>query len=48
MQAQVNKLEAIPTWELVKRPTGAKVLLGKWVYNVKYNLDNNVKDFQAC
>jgi hypothetical protein len=48
MQAQVNKLEAIPTGELVKRPSGAKVLTGKWVYNIKCDLDNNVKDFQAC
>jgi hypothetical protein len=48
MQAQVNKLEAIPTWELVERPPGAIVLPGKWVYDIKCDLDNNVKDFQAC
>jgi hypothetical protein len=33
--------------QLVERPPGAKVLPGKWVYDVKCDLDNNVKDFRA-
>jgi hypothetical protein len=35
MKHQMDQLESLNTWDLVDRPSGARVLPGKWVYDLK-------------
>ncbi|EED11570.1 hypothetical protein TSTA_008660 [Talaromyces stipitatus ATCC 10500] len=48
MQDQVEKLRANETWKLVPKPkNSAKILPGKWVYDVKADDESNVTEFRA-
>lgn len=44
----MKKLQANETWKLVPKPrNGAKILHGKWVYDVRDDTDGNVTEFRA-
>lgn len=43
MQEELTALEAINTWELVPRTTNMNIIGTKWVFNVKYKVDNTIE-----
>ncbi|KAJ5561635.1 hypothetical protein N7461_000396 [Penicillium sp. DV-2018c] len=48
MQVQIDKLKAANAYELAPMPPrGSTILPGKWVYDLKVDKDNVVKEFRA-
>jgi hypothetical protein len=47
MKEEMSSHEANKTWELVPRPTKAKVLDNRWVYKVKHNPDASLERLKA-
>ena len=47
MQAEYDSLMDNNTWTLVNEPEDQQVLLGKWVYKVKYGADGQVDKLKA-
>lgn len=47
MQSEYDGLIVQGTWELVDLSPGRKAIKSKWVYNIKYDKDNNVDCYKA-
>ena len=47
MEEEIQGKLANRAWEVVKRPTGARVHKSKWVYAIKYNNDGSVEKIKA-
>ncbi|RYE04909.1 MAG: hypothetical protein EOP33_08175, partial [Rickettsiaceae bacterium] len=47
MQVEIEDLIKSNTWSIIKRPSNASVIKGRWVLNKKYNLDNTIKKYKA-
>ena len=42
MATQINKIKSMNTYEVVDRPAGARVIPGKWVFDLKVNTESIV------
>jgi histone deacetylase 1/2 len=47
MTEEYSALIANNTWELVRRPSGANIVTGKWVYRHKYRADGSLERYKA-
>ena len=47
MKHEFDALQANRTWTLVPRPSGARVISGKWVFKHKLNPDGTLERYKA-
>ncbi len=47
MDDEVKSLEANHTWDLGDTPKNHKILRGKWVYKLKYEIERNINRYKA-
>ncbi|KAI2990675.1 hypothetical protein CBS147482_9130 [Aspergillus niger] len=47
MDTQIDKIQNMGIYEIMNRPSTARVIPGKWVYDLKINTDGFVTQFRA-
>ena len=47
MQREYDALIENGTWKLVERPKDQHVLIAKWVFKRKRDIDGNIKQYKA-
>jgi len=47
MEAQIANITEVKAYKVVDRPSNARILPGKWVYDVKAESDGYVAEFRA-
>ncbi|OQD64944.1 hypothetical protein PENDEC_c109G01477, partial [Penicillium decumbens] len=47
METQIGKITDAQAYKVVDRPSNARILPGKWVYDVKGDIDGYLKEFRA-
>jgi hypothetical protein len=48
MEEEYDAFIANNTWDLVPRPVGSNVVIGKWVFKQKFNSDGTLEQYKAC
>ena len=47
MEEEMRALVENENWDLVDAPKGVKPIGCRWVYKVKYNIDNSINKYKA-
>ncbi|KAI2966591.1 hypothetical protein CBS147324_7348 [Aspergillus niger] len=47
MTTQIDKIKSMKTYDIVDRPAGARVIPGKWVFDLKVNTEGVIIQFRA-
>ena len=47
IEQEIQSLESMNTWTLVKRPPGALVITNTWVFKIKRRADNSIERYKA-
>lgn len=47
MKQEIDALKANKTWLITHLPSGAKAVVCKWIYKVKFNSDGSVARYKA-
>lgn len=47
MQAELSTIERTSTWEIVDAPPNIKPIGCKWIYKIKFHVDESVERFKA-
>ena len=47
MGEEMHALVENVTWDLLDAPKGVKLIGCRWVYKVKYNIDNSINKYKA-
>jgi hypothetical protein len=48
MEEEYGALLANQTWDLVPRPSGCNVVIGKWIWMIKCRVDGTLERYKAC
>jgi hypothetical protein len=48
MEEEYRAMISNGTWELVPRPQGSNVVIGKWVFTHKLHADGTLDRYKAC
>ncbi|KIN98869.1 hypothetical protein M404DRAFT_31015 [Pisolithus tinctorius Marx 270] len=48
INAELNSLEEVHTWDVIECPKGANVVGCKWVFKIKHNAAGEIEKYKAC